>query len=127
MQYPGGKVRLSKYIAPILQKYRERRTYLEPFCGMCGMLQAVRGGERIASDVNESLILMLKGLQDGSFYPPACVTKEVYEKLKRERELQRCKVTLGLRFHTWADGLLATMPLSLRKRNLTIHQIRTVG
>lgn len=98
MNYPGSKNRLSRYIAPILMKYRERRVYLEPFVGICGMMQAIRGGERIASDDNESLIMMWQGFQSGTFNPPVCVSREVYKQLKVERESSALKGYVGIAF-----------------------------
>ena len=82
MMYMGGKARLAKYIVPILQRYIDRRVYLEPFCGMCNIVKNVRAITRIASDIHPDLIMMLQEGQTGKFVPPMTVTEELHKSLK---------------------------------------------
>lgn len=117
MNYPGSKNRLSKYIAPILMRYREKRTYVEPFVGICGMMQAVKGGVRLASDDNESLIKMWQGLQNGTFNPPVCVTRDIYQKLKAERESSALKGYVGIAFSHMGQFFGAYHAVSTRKND----------
>ena len=74
MRYHGGKSRLGKKIAEIVIEIIETDEleivgYIEPFCGMCGVLTHVIQGsdllQYLASDCNESVIKMWNALGKG--------------------------------------------------------------
>lgn len=78
MKYMGSKNRISKEILPIITKYlTEDRCYVEPFCGGCGMLDKVKHGKKIGSDINNYLIAMWRFLQQGFDFPKT-ITKKMY-------------------------------------------------
>ena len=71
--YQGGKQRIGKKIYDIIHKYERelvdtKLTYIEPFCGMCGVLRhfaAETDRTCIATDLNTDLILMWRAIQHG--------------------------------------------------------------
>ncbi len=85
MQYLGGKSRLAKHIAPIIESYRAPgQVYLEPFVGGGSILCAV-GSERVACDLNEALVTMWRALQDG-WEPPEVLDKDEWDWIKMLRD-----------------------------------------
>lgn len=87
MRYVGGKVHLSKYIAPILQtamKYAS--AYIEPFVGGAAVAERlVQNGSdilMILGDLSLDLILMYQDVQAGIFVPPTYISREQYDELK---------------------------------------------
>lgn len=88
MKYMGSKARLSKDLAPILNKYIEKykiNTYIEPFVGGCNMMEHIVCNNRIGYDNNEYLINMWNKLEDG-WIPPKELTKEEYNKIKDNKD-----------------------------------------
>jgi DNA adenine methylase len=94
--YQGGKKRLGKELFEVMDEFSEEvygdesieMPYLEPFCGMCGVLVHVAKNtdrEITASDINKDIILMWKALQKG-WIPPSVCTREIYDKLKRSKK-----------------------------------------
>lgn len=72
MRYHGGKTRLGGPISKVILKILELSDidcYVEPFCGMCGVLVHVRKNTKLkiyrAYDKNESVIMMWNSLKDG--------------------------------------------------------------
>ena len=51
MKYLGSKNRIAKHILPIMEQYRENRTWVEPFVCGANMIDKVNGN-RIGSDLN---------------------------------------------------------------------------
>lgn len=85
MRYLGGKSRLAKHIAPIIESHRAPgQAYLEPFVGGGSILCAV-GGERVACDLNQALITMWTALRDG-WDPPEVLDEEEYKWIKMMRD-----------------------------------------
>ena len=84
MQYLGGKSRLGKEIAFVINKIRNPgQPYWEPFCGSCWVTIHVHNtGPMYASDGCFELIEMWKALQRG-WQPPRVVTEEMYQAAKR--------------------------------------------
>jgi len=85
MRYHGGKVRKGKKVATIINKILEDGSmgYIEPFCGMCGVLRHIRCNNTIiAADINESVIDMWNSLRDGWIPDLSCVDEEYYNNLK---------------------------------------------
>ena len=69
----------------------------------------MRERERVASDVNESVIMMWKGLQDGSFWPPSCVSKEEHRRLRYDENPSALKGYAGTvcsQMGYWFGGLI---------------------
>lgn len=60
------KNRLAKYLVPIIQEYIDGnniKTYIEPFCGSCSIIEKIKCDNRIASDINNELIALLRYVQ----------------------------------------------------------------
>lgn len=78
MQYLGGKSRLGKQIAYVINSIRKPgQPYWEPFCGSCWVTIHVRGAPRYCSDGCYELIEMWKALQRG-WRPPRVVSEKMY-------------------------------------------------
>ena len=88
MKYMGSKARISKDVAPIINKLIEKNninTYIEPFVGGANMIQHIRCKKKIGSDINKYLINMWNCLKDG-WQPPTYITKEMYNDIKQNKE-----------------------------------------
>ena len=88
MVYMGSKSKIADYIVPIIQSHiaiSRSKTYIEPFCGGCNVIDKIKASNRIAADKNEYLIALFKHLQSGGKLPDA-VTKEEYDKVKTDKE-----------------------------------------
>lgn len=82
MRYLGGKSKLGKQIAYVINKIRTPgQPYWEPFCGSCWVTIHVHGAPRYCSDGCYELIEMWKALQNG-WKPPRVVTEEMYQTAK---------------------------------------------
>lgn len=85
MRYMGGKSRISKQIATILNaamREREReRVFVSLFCGSCAIESKVQADIKILNDKHPYLIAMWQALQNG-WTPPDVVTKEEYYRVK---------------------------------------------
>ncbi|WP_144468724.1 DNA adenine methylase [Bacillus pumilus] len=84
MKYMGSKARLSKELAPIINKIIKDKNisiYIEPFVGGANMIEHIRCETKIGSDNNEYLIQMWKMLQQG-WIPPEEISKELYMKIR---------------------------------------------
>jgi DNA adenine methylase len=100
--YHGGKQRIGKKISEIIYENvmnqnkmfpegtsrREIKvdTYIEPFCGMLGVYRWMpsKFGDKFtyfAGDINKSIILMWKKIQEG-WEPPISCSEERFKKLK---------------------------------------------
>ncbi|MCZ2076553.1 MAG: DNA adenine methylase [Bryobacterales bacterium] len=83
VRYLGGKSRLGKKIAAILNPMLEGGApYYEPFCGACNVAMHIRAGRRYLSDAHPQLIAMWKAVQNG-WVPPDTVTEADYAAAKR--------------------------------------------
>ena len=82
MQYMGGKSRISKYIAEILNSAIDKNTpFVSLFCGSCAIESKVQADVKILNDKHPYLIAMWQALQNG-WIPPDVVTKEEYYRVK---------------------------------------------
>lgn len=86
MRYMGGKFRLAKKIAAIMQPDRmlpggDLRPYVEPFCGACNVLAAMPGGTRLANDANKYIVATMKAAAAG-WVGPDDVTEAEYHAMK---------------------------------------------
>lgn len=86
MRYLGGKAKIAKHVARVIDEYRLRRDQpvWEPFCGGLNVTSALweRGIEVYASDVSEPLISLYHAVQQG-WDPPETVTAEQHAAAKR--------------------------------------------
>ena len=88
MKYVGSKNRISKYIAPIIQKAIDDNgveIYYEPFVGGANMIDKIKCKHRIGNDIHKELIAMFKALQDG-WKPPMHISEEEYTKVRDNRD-----------------------------------------
>lgn len=95
MQYLGGKTRLVKHIAPIINAALDAhpdRVYVEPFVGGCNVLPHIKahgtnkhGVSRFAFDASQALITMYRALQNG-WQPPTEVSRELYAQYKATKD-----------------------------------------
>lgn len=87
MRYFGGKNRIAKNLAPIINKYLEySEIYYEPFCGGCSVSQYINDRKiRLLTDINPYLIALYKELQKG-WIPPDKITKEEYNYIKNNKD-----------------------------------------
>ena len=82
MQYMGGKSRISKQIAEILNSAIDKNTpFVSLFCGSCAIESKVQADVKILNDKHPYLIAMWQALQNG-WMPPDVVTKEEYYRVK---------------------------------------------
>ena len=82
MQYMGGKSRISKQIAEILNSAIDKNTpFVSLFCGSCAIESKVQADVKILNDKHPYLIAMWQALQNG-WMPPDVVTKEEYYRIK---------------------------------------------
>lgn len=82
MQYMGGKSRISKQIAEILNSDINKDTpFVSLFCGSCAIESKVQADVKILNDKHPYLIAMWQALQNG-WTPPDVVTKEEYYRVK---------------------------------------------
>lgn len=81
----GSKSRIAKHIIPIIQeriKDYNIKTYIEPFCGGCNIIDKVQCEKKIASDNNEFLIELFKHKDELASELPQIVTKEHYSECR---------------------------------------------
>ena len=86
MQYFGGKFRIAKKLAELLNGHVEGTDYyLEPFVGACNVAPLIRHESIYASDVNHYLIAMFQALQEG-WLPPQSLSKEEYVHIRDNKD-----------------------------------------
>jgi DNA adenine methylase len=84
MRYLGGKSRLAKRLAAILEAERSPGSrFVEPFAGAWNVTAAM-SGERVAADACEPMIMLARAWQDGWRPPP--ITPELHAKCKALRD-----------------------------------------
>jgi DNA adenine methylase len=83
MQYLGGKTRIAKQLATLINSVREPGQWVwDPFCGGLSMSVALsEKGPVWSTDINPALISLYKAVQSG-WQPPSSVSKEEYESAK---------------------------------------------
>ena len=88
IKYVGSKNKISKYIAPILQKLIDDNNvsvYYEPFVGGCNMIDKIKCKYRIGNDIHPELIAMWKALQSG-WQPPEHILEKEYNLVRLNRD-----------------------------------------
>lgn len=92
MVYQGSKNRLAKILVPIIQKYIDDnniKTYIEPMCGSCSIIEKIQCDNRIAADVNDELIALLQYVKSDSTLSiaPTDCNFEHYAEVRENRKL----------------------------------------
>lgn len=84
MHYMGGKARIAKRLASLLESRRlPGQPYIEPFVGAANVIQYMGDhGSRHGYDVQEDLILLLQAVAEGSMVYPETVSEEEYKAAK---------------------------------------------
>ena len=78
MYYFGGKSKISKDLANVLNPITKGKPFVDLFCGACNVVEKITtASSRMANDNNPYLIALLKAVQDG-YEPPTHVTREQY-------------------------------------------------
>ena len=78
MHYFGGKFKISKDLANVLNPITKGKPFVDLFCGACNVVEKITtASSRMANDNNPYLVALLKAIQDG-YEPPTCVTREQY-------------------------------------------------
>ena len=81
----GSKSRIAKHIIPIIQKSIDEsgyKTYIEPFCGGCNIIDGVKADKRVANDINPYLIALYDAVVDRGVELPAIITREDYSSVR---------------------------------------------
>lgn len=88
MKYMGSKARLSKNLAPIINRLIAENNiekYIEPFVGGGNLIQHIDCKNKVGADNNQYLISMWKDLLDG-WLPPKYITRDEYNNIKDNKE-----------------------------------------
>lgn len=95
MRYFGGKTRIGRELAKFINEtYGKPIVYWEPFCGMFSVGENIKAMKRVATDKNEDLILLWKGLQKG-WNPPTEISEEEYLSLKEDETPSALRAFVG--------------------------------
>lgn len=79
MHYFGGKAKISKDLANVLNPVTKDKPFVDLFCGACNVVEKITtASSRMANDNNPYLIALLKAIQDG-WKPPIVVLDEQYK------------------------------------------------
>ena len=79
MMYFGGKFKISKDLASVLNPITKDKPFVDLFCGACNVVEKITtASSRMANDNNPYLIALLKAIQDG-WKPPTVVSEEQYK------------------------------------------------
>ena len=98
MRYMGGKVRVAKYLVPVLQeRLKDKETFVDLFCGSCNIISAIKAPNRIANDLHKELIALHKAVQQG-WIPPSVVTEEDYKQAKQAEDHLKAFIGFGCSF-----------------------------
>ena len=85
MQYQGGKSRISKQIAVIIERESNCDTLVSLFCGSCSIESKVNISNKICNDKQPYLIAMWQGLQNG-WTPPDVITEDEYKYIREHKD-----------------------------------------
>lgn len=96
MKYLGGKQRLGKHLAPVVQSYaNETDGYLEPFCGSLGVMKHITLPNRTAADYHPDLIQLWSEVQANTFECPESISEEQYLAAKQLPSPSAMKAFVG--------------------------------
>ena len=86
MRYQGGKSRIAKEIAEIINAEVKDRAFVSLFCGGCAVEERIKGAASVVcNDTHPYLIAMWKSLQSG-WLPPSEVGEEEYARVKQDKD-----------------------------------------
>lgn len=88
MKYVGSKNRISKQIAPIIQKCIDDnniKIYYEPFVGGANMIDKIKCDKRVGNDLHKELIALFNQLQTG-WKPPNTITEAEYDDVRLNKD-----------------------------------------
>ena len=91
MKYMGSKSRIKKYVVPILQEIIDSnniKTYIEPFCGGCNVIDDIVCDNRIANDKSAQLVELMKHVKHGGELPEE-VPKELYDDVRNNKDTNK--------------------------------------
>lgn len=126
MRYLGGKSRIAKDIADIINKFTEDKILVSLFCGSCVVESLVKAEIKICNDKHPYLIEMFKALLDG-WQPPDFVSFDEYKYIKEHLDENKplsgfvgfgCSFG-GMWFQGFARDATGTNYASQTKRSLT--------
>jgi DNA adenine methylase len=90
MRYLGGKSRIAKDLAKIINKYTQgEKPFVSLFCGSCSVESKVNAPMKLCNYKHEYLIAMWKGLQNG-YELPDTITREQYYDIKANQDRDKC-------------------------------------
>ncbi len=120
MQYLGGKSRIAKHLAEVIDQHRQPGQLVwDAFCGGLSMSVALRKkGPVWSTDANVALISLYRAVQNG-WEPPAEVSKETWEAAKALPDSDPLKAFCGFACSfgaRWFQGY-ATDKNGTRNRN----------
>ncbi len=99
MKYVGGKHKIGKKIANILQLISPIETttlYLEPFCGSLGVFKLMTDYKKCyASDFHPDLIALWRGIQNKTLEMPSRISKSTWLQLKNTKSPNAMKGLVG--------------------------------
>lgn len=75
MRYNGGKKRIAKKLAAIIQR-TSPQIYWEPFCGMCSVGLQIQARRKFFSDTDRAVIAVVKAAITGQQFPEILTEKE---------------------------------------------------
>ncbi|WP_331274927.1 DNA adenine methylase, partial [Clostridium botulinum] len=86
MQYFGGKARIGKHIANVINTYIKNNnvTFISPFVGGGYVECRINSNNKLLCDKHTYLIEMYKALRQG-WIPPTIISKEEYEYIKNHK------------------------------------------
>lgn len=80
MRYFGGKFKISKDLANVLNPITKGKPFVDLFCGACNVVEKITtASSRMANDNNPYLIALLKAIQDGW-------EKEVHQEMYKRKK-----------------------------------------
>jgi DNA adenine methylase len=103
----GSKSRIAKHIVPIIQKFIDDnniKTYIEPFCGGCNVIDKIKCDTKYAIDKQSYLIALMQNL-DKLDSLPEMITKDHYTQVKTSYQNQDYKYEM---WYVGAVGFLTS-------------------
>lgn len=108
LNYQGGKKNIGKFLWIFMTEYEKKynilngfepnykRTYFEPFCGMCSVGKYFTDRKLILNDINENVMCFLDGVIHHGYSPSKLsITKDEYTILKNTPEISPEKTFYG--------------------------------
>ncbi len=96
--YQGGKKRIGRALAEIIQKSideSEYKVYRAPFIGMARVTQHIRCPTIKISDAEPNVVALWKKSLTSNWKPPTKVSKAQYERWKKHKQPHHMKAFVG--------------------------------